>query len=79
MGDHEGAGILETIYREEVGHVKVGSHWFHHVCEQRGLDPESTFFELLDTHMHGSPRGPFNHDARRQAGFSERELALLDS
>jgi uncharacterized ferritin-like protein (DUF455 family) len=29
--------------------------------------------------MHGSLRGPFNEQARREAGFSDSELAWLSS
>ena len=32
---------------------------------------------LLNDYMNGSLRGPFNLDARREAGFSESELAWL--
>ena len=25
-------GILDIILRDEVGHVRIGNHWFHHLC-----------------------------------------------
>jgi uncharacterized ferritin-like protein (DUF455 family) len=41
------------------------------------VEPESTFAELIEQFMRGSLRGPFNTDARRNAGFSDAELAHL--
>lgn len=29
-GDHEGAQILDTIYQDEIRHVRYGLHWFDH-------------------------------------------------
>lgn len=78
-GDYQAVEILETILREEVGHVKVGTHWFNFLCEQRGLDPYLTFKDLLETYFNGEIRGPFHTDARIAAGFSEAEMALLES
>ena len=42
VGDRRTVAILEIILRDEVGHVEAGSRWFRHLCEQRGLEPEST-------------------------------------
>jgi len=71
-------GILEIIQRDEIGHVDVGSRWFHYFCQQQGLDSEKTFRELVEKHMKGYVRGSLDRDARRQAGFSENELDYLD-
>jgi len=76
-GDHETVRILRIILDEEVRHVEIGSHWFHYCCKQRGLEPESTFLELLKMHFGGSLRGPFNISARLRAGFSQRELDTM--
>jgi uncharacterized ferritin-like protein (DUF455 family) len=78
-GDTRTVDILEVILREEVAHVAAGTRWFHWCCARDGADPESTFTELLDEYMRGSLRGPFNEPARREAGFSDRELAWLSS
>ena len=77
VGDHRTADILEVILREEVAHVAAGSRWFAWCCVQSGVEPESTFAKLLDRHMRGSLRGPFNIEARLSAGFSHSELAHL--
>ncbi|MCK5727485.1 MAG: ferritin-like domain-containing protein [Thiotrichaceae bacterium] len=77
VGDQETVDILKIILRDEIGHVKIGSHWFHHCCKQRQLDSESTFIQLINEYMQGQLRGPFHDEARLQAGFAESELALL--
>lgn len=76
-GDHRAVEILKVILEEEIGHVAVGTRWFNYLCDQRDLDPLSTFTELLETHFHGAIRGPFHLEARQQAGFSEAELNWL--
>ncbi len=76
-GDKNAASILDVILRDEVGHVQIGNRWFHFLCKQRGLAPEKTFAALLSEHYPKGLFGPFNLDARRQAGFSEAEFALL--
>lgn len=77
VGDHATADILEIILREEVAHVAAGSRWFAWCCEQSGVEPEATFAQLLETHTRGSMRGPFNTEARLDAGFSAAELAHI--
>lgn len=77
-GDKHSAEILTTIVNDEVGHVKIGSRWFHAVCEQRKLDPEETYFNLLSKFLRGKIRGPFNYELRRQAGFKEAEIRRLE-
>ncbi len=77
VGDHETVDILHIILRDEIGHVKIGSRWFHYCCNLRGLEPKATFIELIQCYMQGSLRGPFNDEARLQAGFSKQELDML--
>jgi len=76
-GDHAVGKILDIILRDEIGHVAAGNYWFRWLCAQRGLDPEPTYSELAL--QYGAPKlhGPFNIEARRQAGFSETELSAL--
>jgi uncharacterized ferritin-like protein (DUF455 family) len=78
-GDLRAVEILELILREEVGHVKVGTDWFNYLCEQRGLEPYSTFKQLLETYFNGEIRGPFHTEARLEAGFTDDEMALLEA
>lgn len=76
-GDLHGAGILDIILRDEIGHVAVGNHWYRVLCGQRGLDPVATYAQLAAEHGAPRPRGPFNLEARRAAGFDEDELLAL--
>ena len=46
-GDTETADILRIIYRDEIGHVEIGSRWFHYFCSERNLDPEATFRDTI--------------------------------
>jgi len=75
--DTEAVAILEVIYAEEIGHVKIGTRWFRHICTERDLAHELTFRKLLLKHFPNGLHGPFNLDARNQAGFSESEMQYL--
>jgi uncharacterized ferritin-like protein (DUF455 family) len=77
IGDAATAELLGIILRDEIGHVEIGSRWFHHQCRQRGLDPETTYFALLDEYLPNGVRGPFHETARLQAGFSAAEMGRL--
>ena len=77
-GDAATVEILELILREEIAHVAAGSRWFLWCCEQAGLDPHSTFEELVRTHGGGAIRPPFNLEARRAAGFTAGDMQRLE-
>ena len=79
LGDDRSADILEIILAEEVRHVSIGSRWFAWCCEREQLDPDTTFIELIRGVGKGSIRGPFNLQARREAGFGDEELRLIAS
>ena len=79
VGDIETVAALQVILHDEVGHVEIGSRWFGYLCRQRGLDPESTYFALLDEYLVGDIRGPLHVEARRRAGFSDSELQRLEA
>ncbi|MFL9906139.1 ferritin-like domain-containing protein [Paraburkholderia sp. RL17-337-BIB-A] len=76
-GDYASAAILDVILRDEIGHVLIGNRWFRHLCEEGGLDPHATYTRLADQYHAPKLRGPFNFEARRDAGFDETELAAL--
>lgn len=77
VGDDASVAILERIYADEIGHVKIGSHWFRYVCTERRLDPVETFRQLLTTYCSERVRQPLNAAARLQAGFTQQELDML--
>ena len=81
-GDAAAVAILEIIFRDEVGHVEIGTRWFHYLCDKRNLEPDATFRGLFEEYMgvvgKGRTTGPLQRDARLAAGFSENELAFLE-
>jgi hypothetical protein len=57
----------------------VGNHWYRWLCVRDGLDPLTQYARLAAEHRAPRPRPPLNWDARRLAGFSERELQALSA
>lgn len=76
-GDHASASILDVILRDEIGHVLIGNRWFRYLCDEGGLDPHATYTRLAEQYHAPKLRGPFNFEARRDAGFDDTELAEL--
>ncbi len=76
-GDTAAVEILDIILRDEVGHVAIGNRWFHHLCQQRGLDARTLYPELVKRYEAPRLKPPFNEAARLAAGFTEDELAFL--
>lgn len=69
--------ILDTILHDEIGHVEIGNRWFNFMCKSRALDPLKAFQELSLQYNAPTLRGPFNIAARKQAGFTDEEIELL--
>ncbi len=78
VGDEKTVAVLEIILRDEVGHVAIGSRWFKYCCQQRGLDSEQTFRELISQYFTRQMSGPFDYEARQKAGFTVTELEALE-
>lgn len=79
IGDEQTVDILQIILDDEIGHVQAGTRWFHYLCRQCGLEPESTYFKLLSEYLKGNISCPLHIPARLEAGFSESELDRLQS
>ncbi len=78
-GDIQLIDILQKIFDDEIGHVKIGSYWYKSLCSDRQLEPDETFLALIEEYMQGARFGPFEIEARIEAGFSPTEMqALLD-
>lgn len=77
IGDEAGARILERILDDEIGHVRIGSHWFEYVCHKRGLEPVACFAALVAAEFGPKRARALNRPARRAAGFSDVELDFL--
>jgi uncharacterized ferritin-like protein (DUF455 family) len=73
-GDLAAAQILDRILHDEVGHVEIGNRWYYYLCDQRGLEPIATYAELALRYEAPVLKGPFNMEARLQAGFTQAEL-----
>lgn len=76
-GDLRAGAILDIILRDEIGHVAIGNSWYRYVCEEHNYDPIAIYPELAERYSAPLPRGPFNFEARKAAGFVEAELELL--
>jgi uncharacterized ferritin-like protein (DUF455 family) len=77
VGDRDSIAILKIILADEIGHVAIGSKWFHYCCDQRELEPIETFKALLLEYMGTPVRSPLHIEARLQAGFTQQELDEL--
>lgn len=76
-GDQQAVEILQLILQEEIAHVAIGTRWFNYLCAEQNCAPATTFARLLEANFKGALRGPFHLEARREAGFSDEELAWL--
>ncbi|MES2091488.1 MAG: ferritin-like domain-containing protein [Pseudomonadota bacterium] len=76
-GDLRSVEILDIILRDEIGHVRIGNHWFHHLCTQRGVDAMVIYPQLVEQYEAPLLKPPYNEAARRAAGFTEAEMAFL--
>ncbi len=75
--DARAVEILEIILHDEIGHVLIGNHWFNFLCAQENLSPICAYRDLARRYRAPTLRGPFNIEARQQAGFTQEELQLL--
>lgn len=76
--DADTCAVLDIIYRDEVGHVQTGNHWYQTLAEARGLEPVALFRKLLARYDMFIFRGYVNIEARERAGFSRFELDMLE-
>ena len=74
---HVTADLLDTILREEIGHVAIGNRWYRWLCRQQGIDPVRHYPLLVQRHAAPKLKPPLNTPARKQAGFTDEELAFL--
>jgi uncharacterized ferritin-like protein (DUF455 family) len=71
-GDSESVQSLEIIHNDEITHVTTGHRWLTWICAQEGTDPVQVFRANVQKHFRGAIRGPFNEEARLQAGMDRR-------
>lgn len=72
---------VDTIQREELGHVQFGSRWYHRLLIESGLSAEIDFPMRLDKVLSRIPRRrePICRDVRLSAGFLEHEIETLQA
>ena len=75
--DAKAVEILEIILHDEIGHVFIGNRWFNFLCAKDNLSPITTYRDLARQYRAPTLRGPFNVEARQQAGFTQEELKIL--
>jgi len=78
-GDHDSAAILQIIYNEEIGHVSIGTHWFHYVAAQHALSARAYFRQLVREFFRGTIKPPFNIPARDLAGLQKEFYMGLEN
>lgn len=78
--DAAAAAVIERIYRDEIGHVGIGSRWHGWWCRENGIEPERHFAEVVRARFPEQIPSPFALDrpGRMQAGFSEGEMDVLE-
>ena len=76
--DTQMIAILDIILHDEIGHVEIGNRWFNYLCNERHCDPITSFGALCKEYNAPQLKGPFNMSARKQAGFTDMELFLLE-
>lgn len=75
--DKETVSILQIILEEEIGHVSIGTKWYHFICDKNRVDPEDTFEKIVDKYLPSSKVKHINFEARLKAGFSNSELDYI--
>jgi uncharacterized ferritin-like protein (DUF455 family) len=70
--DQESVETLEIIHNDEITHVTTGHRWLSWICQQEGTDPVEVFRTSVIQHFRGALKGPFNEEARLEAGMDGR-------
>jgi uncharacterized ferritin-like protein (DUF455 family)/nitrite reductase/ring-hydroxylating ferredoxin subunit len=70
-GDMESVDGLTIIHNDEITHVTTGHRWLSWICEQEATDPVEVFRSNVKKYFYGAVKGPFNTEARLQAGMDE--------
>jgi uncharacterized ferritin-like protein (DUF455 family) len=72
--------LLTIILDEEIDHVKKGDYWYKYGCNQKE-NFSCDYFKIVNTIYPNSFKGNkhINHKARKEAGFSDKELETLQS
>ncbi|KAI3317275.1 beta-1,4-xylosidase [Xylariaceae sp. AK1471] len=69
--DMESVDVMTIIHNDEITHVTTGHRWLTWVCQQEGTDSVQVFRSNVQKHFRGAVKGPFNAEARQQAGMDK--------
>ncbi|KAF7329156.1 DUF455-domain-containing protein [Mycena kentingensis (nom. inval.)] len=69
---------LQIIHADEVTHVTSGHRWFTWLCANQGVDAVDTFRDEVRKGWRGNVKGPFNIEAREQAGLTREFYEHLE-
>jgi uncharacterized ferritin-like protein (DUF455 family) len=70
---------IQTILLEEIQHVRFGTKWFRQLCRADGLNPDGVFGDLFPITLGRASRTEKPAiELRRQAGFNEYELSVIN-
>lgn len=67
--DQESVDTLSIIHNDEITHVTTGHRWLSWICQHEGTDPVQVFRSNVTKHFRGAVKGPFNAEARKEAGM----------
>lgn len=70
--DQESVDTLTIIHNDEITHVTTGHRWLSWICQHEGTDPVQVFRSNVTKHFRGAVKGPFNAEARQEAGMDGR-------
>jgi len=73
-GDEKTVAVLSTIYNDEIKHLTIGVRWFEYISAKDKFDSPTEYKRLLGKYFRGTPKGPFNLQARERAGMNRRYL-----
>ena len=69
--------LLDRILHDEIGHVAIGNHWYHWLCQRDAVDPLAYYPDAVLRYDAPRSKPPYNLLARRQAGFTPAEIEAL--
>jgi len=77
QGDESGARTLQRILDDEIRHVAAGARHFVAEAGKRAEMPEKLWQTLVERHVSGALKPPFNDSARLAAGLSRSFYAAI--
>lgn len=70
-GDAASVDTLRIIHHDEITHVTTGHRWLSWICEQEGTNAVQVFRGNVKEYFKGAVKGPFNEEARLEAGMDK--------